>query len=306
MRGYITADDIANEVRMTRSQYSGCFLIVEGETADLRLYGRFIDRDVCQLVPAHGKENALAALQKLENETFGGVLAIVDADFWHLEGQQPASSNLHLTDTHDLETMIMKSPALEKLLIEFGSSKKMERFIQSRGKKTIEALLENGCYLGYLRWLSLKRKLSLTFEGLAFHRFVNEKAFTLSVREMVKTVKRKSQRHDLNEKDLEIAVLEMRESGHDPWQVCSGHDLVHLLSLGLRHVFGSNQAQQVDPELLERFLRGAYETAYFLETKLFRSLETWQAMNPPFRVFPTPRKANAHSSIANQSDSLDP
>ena len=38
MRDLIDAHEVANEVLMTREQYSGCFLIVEGQASDLYGY----------------------------------------------------------------------------------------------------------------------------------------------------------------------------------------------------------------------------------------------------------------------------
>ena len=66
----------------------------------------------------------------LERDEVSGVIAIVDANFMDFKGGRRASPNLFVTDTHDLETMILNSPALEKILIEFGSAMKIDRFIQ--------------------------------------------------------------------------------------------------------------------------------------------------------------------------------
>ena len=118
---HITGDSLANDVRMTRAQFSGSFLIVEGKTADFRFYRRFIDEQRCQIVPAHGKTNACDAITILEEDEFPGVLALVDADFWRLEGIDTPSSNVFLTDSHDLESMIVKSQALEKVLSRFST-----------------------------------------------------------------------------------------------------------------------------------------------------------------------------------------
>ena len=154
MKENISAKRIATAIRMTRGpSFSGAFLIVEGET-DPRVYGRVIDEDSCRIIPSHGKEKAICVLEILENDNFTGVLAVVDADFWRLEGTEPTGSNLFITDTHDLETMILKSPALDKLLTEFGSADKIERFIQRPGKSIWDVLLDSGTPIGYLRWIS--------------------------------------------------------------------------------------------------------------------------------------------------------
>jgi len=285
MRDLIDAHEVANDIRMTREQYSGCFLIVEGRASDLRLYRNLIDQESCQIVPAHSKENALTVLEILENENFFGFLVIVDADFWRLEGKHPSSPNLFLTDTHDIETMMLKSPALEKLLGEFGSTRKIGRFVNDHNKSVRQALVEGGQVLGYFRWTSSLQNLGLTFENIAFAQFVDRDTLSVDTSQMIRTVKNKSQRHDLVETILQHAIDGVADDTHDRWDVCCGHDLICILSVGLRKALGSNSARDVEPELLEKSLRLAYEAVYFLETHLFESLRAWEAANQPFRVF---------------------
>ncbi len=286
MKDFITAYEVVNEIRMTRSQYAGCFLIVEGEITDLRVYGRFIDPGSCQIIPAHGKENALRALEILENDDFNGVLTIVDADFWRLEGEEPTSPSLFITDAHDLEAMMLSSPALEKLLAEFSSTNKLDKFTQNRGSSVRQVLLDSGRPFGYLSWISDRQSLSLTFEDIAFSRFIDQASLAVDVVSMIRTVKNKSGRHDLAEEELKDAIDQVASATHDPWDICCGHDLVCILSLGLRRTLGSNQASEVKPELLEKFLRVAYEAVFFFRTELFQSLKAWEVANQPFRIFP--------------------
>jgi len=137
MREFITADRIANKIRQMRSQHLGAFLIVEGDT-DARLYKNFLDCTKCHVENASSKDKVVAALNILEKDRFEGVLAIVDADFWILEETIPSITNLLLTDTHDLETTILKSPALGKVLSEHGSEQKIINF----GKDIRQTLLE--------------------------------------------------------------------------------------------------------------------------------------------------------------------
>ena len=101
---------------------------------------------------------------------------------------------------------------------------------------------------------------------------------------MIRTVKNKSQRHDLAETGLQDAIGDVADDTHDPWDVCCGHDLICILSVGLRKALGSNSAGDVEPELLEKSLRRAYEAVYFFETQLFQSLKAWEGTNRPYRV----------------------
>ncbi|WP_310429004.1 DUF4435 domain-containing protein, partial [Chamaesiphon sp. VAR_48_metabat_135_sub] len=125
MREFLTPDRFANEIRQQRSTFKGSFLLVEGST-DKVFYERFTDCDRCKLRVVSGKPSSkklvIRVLEILDEDNFPGVLGIVDADFDRcLSPLLDRSPNLILTDTHDLETLIIQSPALDKLLLEFGS-----------------------------------------------------------------------------------------------------------------------------------------------------------------------------------------
>jgi len=70
----ITIYDIANEVRMMRDYFYGTLLIVEGETADFRLYGYFTDQELCRIIPSKGRDKKRtmpsALLKFLKRKTF--------------------------------------------------------------------------------------------------------------------------------------------------------------------------------------------------------------------------------------------
>lgn len=287
MKDDIKANHLANEIRMTRTQFRGSFLIVEGQTADFRIYKRLVDPKQAKIIPAHNKDRALAALKILENADFDGVVAIVDADFWRLEGEEPTSPNLFITDTHDLETMLLESPSLDKLLDEFGSEQKIARFTENNKMSVRQALLIAAIPIGYLRWASQQNDLSLRFEGINFSEFIGSETLHLDVSKLIQEVKNKSRRQNLNENDLRDKIDALTDSKHNSWDICCGHDLVSILSFGLYRVLDSNQRREVEPEVLEKFLRAGYESSYFLSTQLYQSLRGWESSNLPFRIFST-------------------
>lgn len=284
MKELLDAVDIANDIRMNRLQYKEAFLLVEGHT-DARVYGHFVKNDHCQIVTANNKDNVIQVLKILENDLFVGVIAIVDADFDRLDGRQPTSPNLHHTDTHDLETLIINSPALEKVLAELGSENKLASFEANQSGGVRAALLRYGSSIGYLRWLSLRQQFNLKFESLTFSKFVNNETLIVDEAKLVKTVKDHSSAHHLSEAELQQQVQELKSEDHDLWQICCGHDLVSLLAIGLRKTLGSNDTKQVEPEVISRALRLAYEYGHFCSTQLYASVEGWQKSNPSFQVF---------------------
>jgi hypothetical protein len=283
LREYLTGTIVANAVRLARTQYSGSFLIVEGDT-DARLYKKFVDNSQCRVIVAHNKGNAVDALFILEEDAFSGVLAIVDADFDVLEEKASSSHNLLFTDTHDLETMMLKSPALDYVLDEFGSQGKMRAFVEKDGRSIRAALLECGLPVGYLRWVSLRHSLFLTFEGLDFEKFVDRTKLTTDISKLIKTVKDKSQKQAVAESDLHNKMEHLKNASHDPYHVCCGHDLVCILSLSLCKTVGSHNTRAVEPEMLEKLLRLAYERSFFSKTDLYAFIQRWEEANLPFVV----------------------
>lgn len=283
MRDLLTVERVANQIRLRRSIYQGTFLLVEGRS-DKTFYERFVDSSSCQLVTTSGKPSsklrAISILEILEESNFKGVLAIVDADFDHLSTQQYQNSNLLYTDTHDLETMIIKSPAFDKVIAEFCSEDKICKFNQD----IRIVILESSVLIGYLLWISQCDKLNLTFEGIRFSRFVDKKTLKIDELKLVQEVKKKSQAFSLKDEDLQQRLIRQKSNDYNPWQVCCGHDLVEILSLGLRETIGSNKASDVNPVNLERSLRLAYEEIYFQETQLYSLIRIWESNNEPFRV----------------------
>lgn len=285
-RSLRSPDSIANKIILTR-QYPGkellSFLIVEGDT-DRNFYKTFVDNDKCEITIAYSKRAAVQVLSILEKEEFPGALVIVDADFDILEGKFPPSRNVLFTDTHDLETMLMRSPAFEKVLGEFGSEEKIGQFTRTAGKDVRAMLLECSIPIGYLRWVSLREDLALRFEDIDFTRFIDRETLTIDQQNFIQTVKNKSQRHDIADTRLKAGIQDVKDDTHDPWHICCGHDLVSILSIGLRKAIGNGNANDVKSEFLERSLRLAFERSHFYRTHLYLSIQSWEKANEPYMI----------------------
>ncbi len=298
MKEYLTPNRIANKLRMIRTNptYQFCsFLIVEGDT-DGKFFQKLINREKCQVTISHNKANAKTILQILEEESFLGILAIVDADFEALEGRLPASPNILFTDTHDLETMILQSPALEKILVEFASHEKCTAIETKSEKKLRAILLECSKHIGYLRWVSLREDLSLKFEDLSFEKFIDKETLVITdILKLIRIIQSKTRNSDTNkstqryleDSDIHDKVIKLCNETHDLWHICCGHDLTHILSLGLRKAIGSTN--KTEPDFLESCLRLAYEPAYFSNTRLYADIQNWEKVNIPFVILTTQR-----------------
>ena len=285
MRSHLTPHAIASDVRMRRTQHKGVFLLVEG-AGDKTAFRPLTDPTACQIVIAHGWENAQAAATILEQENFPGVLTVLDADFRRVENAPSPSGNILLTDLHDIECMMAASPALAKLLGEFVEAERLQRFERRTGGTIAETLARNSALIGYLRWVSLRHKLDLRFEGLDFNRFVNRDNLQVDQRKLIEALRDHSQRHDIESSWVVREAAALFDVRHDPWQVSCGHDMLEILSFAMRHTIAGHDAREVKRELLERGLRLAYEQTYFEGTELVRAIRAWETAHPPFCVLP--------------------
>jgi Protein of unknown function (DUF4435) len=276
MRESMTADREANAIELRRSQFSGLFLVVEGST-DKRFYANLICDQFCQIVETKAsdsrKKRAIEILKILEKRNFPGILAIVDADFDRLDAIVYPSPNLFLTDTHDSETMMLRSTALDRLLAEYGSEEKIS--VLSQDVRTI--LLTVGLSIGYLRWISKKDSLNLNFKDIKFVKVIDDKkALGMNQDKLIEILCQRTENCCIKREDLKNRLLKEQNLQQDPWQLCSGHDLVEILSIGLRHIFGSMGQELVKSADLEKNLRLTHRPEDFLDTELYEKLKQWE------------------------------
>lgn len=285
MRDQIRAIDLANRIRLKRGQMSAyCFVIVEGED-DSKFYGRF-SHALTRIEIAHGKPRALEAIDALAADQVPGLLAVVDADHAHIEGDKfPA--NVVVTDFHDLECVLLSSRAFALVLREVGSDDLIGQFEASHSRSVRDHLVAVCEDLGLLRLASARRGWQLKFDGLAFERFVSEKDVALDPMALLEEVRR-HQGGRLGPpptiEDMSTAVLELRGEAHSAWQICCGHDLVQVLSIALRRAWGRRNPSEVTPSRLETMLRLAYAEIDFCSTQLHARIRAWEGVNSPYRA----------------------
>jgi hypothetical protein len=281
MKDQITPDRIANSIRLLRGDHEGVFLIVEGHS-DKLIYERLVNKQEVRVTIASGKNNAIKALSILEKEdNFRRVVAVIDADFSRIEQQILDSNNLFLTDEHDLEMMLIKSAAFDKLLKERESEEKIKAFTED----IRETLLKLGQEIGKLRWLSLRNKLDLKFEGLNFKNFIDQKNLSINIDKLIISIKNNSQKLSLDEQQIKQDLSVISDENHDPWQLCCGHDFIGILAIALCKVLGTWNANDVKTEVLERELRLAYELSYFYQTQIYQLMVNWQSNHHPDQIF---------------------
>jgi len=123
--------------------HPGSFLILEGED-DHRFWRPRVTPRECELIIGDGKPNVEGAILRLDTRNFSGALGLVDDDFDRLQDRASPSPNLLATDAHDLECLLLRSEALERVLAEYGDPGKIRGFEDTHGGTVRDALLARG------------------------------------------------------------------------------------------------------------------------------------------------------------------
>jgi len=277
VREYLGPSDIANEISMKRSLFSGSFLVVEG-TTDARLYGKFIDRCECEIIPAHSKDNVISSVKEMtERRNDGKVIGIIDPDTDTLRGigRKPP---LFVTDNRDLDTMLVRSGALDCVLTEYADNGKIERFVSRYGE--IRDSLTAACYhLGLLMYVSERNEYGLSFKDLDHQTFTDRRSMRTDIDLMLRAVIENSQRPRADMQTIKTKLIKETDDEHDPWDVCRGHDLISVLAIGLRDIFGSYNCKHITSGALAGALRLAYDIFDMMSTRLFEDIEKWCRSN---------------------------
>jgi len=257
---------------MKRSLFGGSFLVVEGAT-DGRLYRKFIDKHECEVILAHSKENVRIAVREVTRRNDDRIIGIVDSDTDRMRGvahKPPVFS----TDDRDSEMVMIHSPAFDAVLSEYGDEDKMERFITRFGE--IRDVLLSSCYpLGMLMYVSDVNGHKLSFRDLDHGYFTDRRTLRTDVNGMVSAVISNSPNSYVSRDVLICQLDDAMKNKRDPWDVCRGHDMVSVLALGLREIFGEYNSRNIRSGELAGALRLAYGYESFRATELYKGSSEW-------------------------------
>lgn len=259
-------------------------LVVEGQT-DRRFWAARISRSTCIISCADSRAAAILAAQDGAKHN-QPVVAIVDADFDRIEGHTLAADNILVTDYHDLEVMLFVSPALERVLAEVASPDKLVARFGDAHTRVRDDVFERAKPLGALRLLNHRHHLGFVFRkeskggfGYLAEHVCTREHWCTNLRETIKALKNYSNLHKLDETETIKRCEALGE--HDPRDLCNGHDLMAIPSVGLRKVLGT---QNLRPEDVAERFRLAYDDAALGQTTLYATLRKWEAEHPGFAI----------------------
>lgn len=273
---FTSPEILASEAQLLRSVTSAGLLFVEGHT-DLTFWRSRV-RTQTELVDTEGKHNLLGAIDILDGEGFVGALGVVDDDRDSLQGITPPSPNLVVTDTADLECLLLRSPAWHRLVAEFADRDKVKAFEREHGELR-DALLDRGLIFGRLRW-ALRRAEQGTGQLEKPTRFIDRTRWVVD-RDALYAAAVEATPLSLDALTAHVAALPPA----DPWRVCRGHDLIKLLLIGLQHVFGPAPGiRNISERALMQVLRSGFDDASLHATRMWADMCAWEDRHPHYRM----------------------
>ena len=287
MKEYLTADVVANNVRMRRCIDDRVAIICEGGT-DATLFEYLCDAESCIIQIARDRDTAVKTVQILNSDDFRDSIAIVEADFARILGTLECEPNIFHTDSHDVETMLLLSPSLDRLVAELGSREKIDAFAKNRNPMLANEIFTIAGPIGALRLLSQRRDLALSFKGIRYARFIDKDSGELDLGDLIDEVTRRSTGPPPDKQRLIDDVNSILHEGIEPLELCQGHDCVAVLLVLLTKLLGNLSNTELDVEAISRELRLAYSEGYFSETQLFVSLIDYESKVSTQRIVRRP------------------
>lgn len=267
-----SAEEIITQISMSESKKP--WLVVEGDSD-----GVFFSTKNLQQTPntvvALGWENVVGIISKIVEESIAkAVFGFVDRDYREELGIVDDENHIVTTDFRDLEISLFESTSLHRLIAEYGSKFKLP--MAAENTVNIQAIRDKiysiAFKMGRLRYFSLKEKYYYPIKKLDFSKFVDTETLEINEKNLIAQVNAKS------ENKIDSGILKTMFEGELPKRLldvknlCSGHDVIELLGLALRKMWGSNNSGEVARTKLESSFRIGYSNEEFAQTQMFNKL----------------------------------
>ncbi len=301
-------DEIRGMIETMEMTYPGMggkvFVITEGPY-DLDVYDRCFNSDTCFLRIANSKENVCDVVEGIctgnAPSTVAGlghgspgserrIIGIIDRDYSLFDrSPKEEEKNVFQTDTHDLETMLIVSGALENAIELIEKNALPQTFSQKaygslRQGNLRVALTRAARYLGLAVFVNNQDGLNISFKHInckkrdTFSRFVNAETLECDVEALKMVIFEKNAERGKEFIDSFDQII--RDSGgyyfEYPWHICRGHDLICILLRDLNLRYSLRDGEEIRGRDLERLLRRHYQAEYFADTDLCRQIRDWE------------------------------
>lgn len=280
----MTIEEIITELSMTYSFQM--HLIIEGDDDRKFFRSALAGKDKVNFFCAWGADSVMELVRRIdvlrEQGEFTPTLGVIDRDYRIALGTLHASPNLLVSDFRDIECMMFGSPAFEAVLSEFGSAAKI---LALGGASSIAALAMGAASeIGKLRFFSQKAGVAASFKKLEISKLVDRKTLVITAESLVAHLNARQgvEGNPFPTNTIMASTAACAAAKCDqgkpyfthPLLLCRGHDLMEVLAIGFRSLFGTRSAAESSRENIETLFRLGY-VPHFRAAQLGLSLDAW-------------------------------
>lgn len=259
--------DIVAEIKMMEADSRGFYWLLEGPS-DIRFFSPRKHESV-KLIASGGKRNVVGAVTALANDKLNSkVLGVVDADYDWLVSSKDRPPNIVTSDPRDLEGVLLRSGAFNKVVMEYACPDKIKTFRSENGIGLLQYIHDVALFFGRIRAVNdLGPRVNL--KGFLPQRFVDIQRWTYDFEAVLAEAVRVGVSSSVEELLAYIDEL----PAVDSWHYVRGHDAVNVFTGGLMRRVGNNG--NITSADVESMLRIGIEEYEYKRTELYQSLSRW-------------------------------
>lgn len=181
-----------------------------------------------------------------------------------------STTDLIHTETHDIETLLLSSAALDRIIDEYADHVQLSDFLAKEGSDFRSALIRRAIPFGKYRLINAIHNLGVPFaEAFSPWKYINHHTWDLDVTRLDADFASVSK--------LDVATIQLFEQKLPPvpqWNLIQGHDAIAILAIAMRSVVCAKS--NLSEEKLCTALRLAFDDLTFQKTQLFAKIRTWE------------------------------
>lgn len=247
-------------------------VVVEGPT-DKEIFTRFYGAekfDVYCSAKFPGCISLPDVLKALNGKYLKRLIAIKDADFDHLKGVKYEDiPNLFLTDTHDLETMMLTEDFYRLLETSLGVSD---------AKRLVICAIDDIVHLGYIKFLNDVGGLKLVFKKCCRVGNCYDGNGCVDIEDWLANIyshTKNSGKRRVTTHDVELFESNVGISEGNMLQLTNGHDMVVAVANKVKATCKRNCSK----EAIASILKQSYTYASYSKTSLCAAVDSWLSRN---------------------------
>lgn len=273
MKEYISGDDVVATVILLRDDDSRVVVLVEGESDCSVLDGHINDASAVTL-PAFGKNNVIAALDKFAEANIGGVIGVIDSDWIGVLPGTTATGAIVVSENYDLDVDVMLLPGLfSRFALAHFDREAVLRALDSAGvDELLDRVFAIAAPIGILRYVAARDRLSIPLRDFPAESVVDVRNLACDVRRLAMVAADRSGGTLVADQIESMVESELSALPSPLHRFVSGHDAAAVLAIVGRRLLG---ARGLSRDHVERGLRAAVGCAEFRQLNVARSLSLW-------------------------------